>query len=96
MQIFTNFLNQSTGQLSLITILLQFVGGAARILTTLQETGDAITVVMYVVSTCTNGILLAQMYYYWGSTISLAPPSPRTSSMTTLAMDSKTQVKKFN
>ncbi|KAK7090023.1 hypothetical protein V1264_009882 [Littorina saxatilis] len=64
-QAVTNFQNKSTGQLSVITVFLLFVGAIARIFTSIQETGDNLVVFTYVVSTVFNGIIAAQMLLYW-------------------------------
>ncbi|PAA55577.1 hypothetical protein BOX15_Mlig013572g3, partial [Macrostomum lignano] len=66
-QAWYNYRNSSTGQLSLITCLLLFLGSVARIFTSVQETGDQLVVVMYTVSTACNGIILAQISYYWNA-----------------------------
>ena len=63
-QIRRNYLNGSTGQLSAITLLLQFGGSAARVLTTLAETKDTLELLGYVAGVATNGILLFQIFYY--------------------------------
>ena len=64
-QIWANFRNGSTGQLSAVTILLMFAGSAARIFTSIQETGDQMMVLQYVISTVTNATLVFQILYYW-------------------------------
>ena len=63
-QVFTNYQNQSTGQLSIITLLLLFAGSLARILTSIYETGDQLIVWTYILATFMNGLLLFQIYYY--------------------------------
>lgn len=63
----TNYRNGSTGQLSAITVLLLFGGSIARIFTSIQETGDAIIIVTYIVSTFANGALVAQLFWYWNA-----------------------------
>lgn len=65
LQIVTNFRNGHTGQLSFIMVLLLFLGGMARIFTTIQETGDNVMLVTFIVSTCLNGTLVLQVLYYW-------------------------------
>lgn len=64
-QIIANFRNSSTGQLSAITIFLLFTGSITRIFTSIQETGDNLVIMSYVVSSLLNGILTAQVVYYW-------------------------------
>ncbi|CAH1781897.1 unnamed protein product, partial [Owenia fusiformis] len=66
-QALENFRNGSTGQLSAITVMLLFLGSVARILTSIQETGDLMMILTYVVSTICNGIITFQMAIYWNS-----------------------------
>ncbi|XP_058871313.1 mannose-P-dolichol utilization defect 1 protein [Acipenser ruthenus] len=63
----TNFRNGHTGQLSAITVFLLFAGSLARIFTSVQETGDPLMALTYVVSSCCNGIIAAQLLYYWNA-----------------------------
>ena len=65
MQIVANFRNGHTGQLSFIMVLLLFVGAMARIFTTIQETGDKVMLVTFLVSTVLNGTLVFQVLFYW-------------------------------
>ena len=64
-QIIANFRSSSTGQLSAITIFLLFSGSITRIFTSMQETGDNLVIMSYVMSSLFNGILAAQVVYYW-------------------------------
>lgn len=64
-QIIANFRSSSTGQLSAITIFLLFTGSITRIFTSMQETGDNLIIMSYVMSSLFNGILAAQVVYYW-------------------------------
>ncbi|CAG9121403.1 unnamed protein product [Plutella xylostella] len=64
-QFITNYRNGSTGQLSAITCLLLFGGSIARIFTSIQETGDLILIVTYLVSTAANGAIVLQLFWYW-------------------------------
>ncbi|OQV15314.1 Mannose-P-dolichol utilization defect 1 protein-like protein [Hypsibius exemplaris] len=66
-QIVENKKNNSTGQLSALTVGLLFAGSVARIFTSVQETGDALVVLTYIVSSLANGILCAQIIYYWNT-----------------------------
>lgn len=66
-QAYENFKNKNTGQLSAVTIFLLFVGALARVFTSIQETGDNLLVVTYIVSTCLNGLIASQILYYWKS-----------------------------
>ncbi|KAK6962530.1 mannose-P-dolichol utilization defect 1 protein-like isoform X1 [Biomphalaria glabrata] len=71
-QAVSNYNNGSTGQLSVITVYLLFLGSIARIFTSVQETGDMFVVITYCVATLFNGVIAAQMIYYWNTT-----PSPQ-------------------
>lgn len=64
-QAFTNYRNGSTGQLSAATCFMLLAGSAARIFTSIQETGDTMMVVIYCVSTFANAVIVAQLLYYW-------------------------------
>lgn len=57
-----------TGQLSAITIFLMLFGSAARIFTSIQETGDTIVIATYIMSTLSNGVLGFQILWYWKAT----------------------------
>uniref|UniRef100_A0A3B5KXG8 Mannose-P-dolichol utilization defect 1 protein homolog n=1 Tax=Xiphophorus couchianus TaxID=32473 RepID=A0A3B5KXG8_9TELE len=63
----TNFRNGHTGQLSAISVFLLFAGSLARIFTSLQETGDSLMALTYVISSTCNGIITLQVLYYWNS-----------------------------
>ncbi|KAF5394503.1 Mannose-P-dolichol utilization defect 1 [Paragonimus heterotremus] len=69
LQIMVNWRNGSTGQLSAITLLLFALGSTARIFTSIQETGDNLIILTYILSTLCNYILVAQLLYYWKSPI---------------------------
>ena len=64
-QIVTNFRNGHTGQLSFIMVLLLTLGAVARIFTTIQETGDKVMLVTFLVSVMLNATLTFQVLYYW-------------------------------
>lgn len=66
-QAFENFRNSSTGNLSSITLILQFLGCVARIFTSIQETGDSYMIITYIAVSVANGLLVAQLAYYWNS-----------------------------
>lgn len=66
-QAYTNYSNKSTGQLSATTCFMLLFGSIARIFTSIQETGDNILILMYCVSTFTNGVIVSQLIYYWNS-----------------------------
>ncbi|KAM4536430.1 mannose-P-dolichol utilization defect 1b [Odontesthes bonariensis] len=63
----TNFHNGHTGQLSAVSVFLLFAGSLARIFTSLQETGDSLMALTYVISSACNGIITLQVLYYWNS-----------------------------
>lgn len=64
-QVFSNFSARSTGQLSAITVGLQFIGSAARIFTTLQEVKDVVILTSFLAATTLNGVIALQMITYW-------------------------------
>ncbi|XP_040203007.1 mannose-P-dolichol utilization defect 1 protein [Rana temporaria] len=64
-QAMTNYKNGHTGQLSAVTVALLFLGSLARIFTSIQETGDNLMALTYVVSSSCNGLIFAQLLYYW-------------------------------
>lgn len=64
-QAFANYRNGSTGQLSAATCFMLLAGSAARIFTSIQETGDTMMVVIYCVSTFANAVIVSQLLYYW-------------------------------
>ncbi|KAK2852102.1 hypothetical protein Q5P01_008378 [Channa striata] len=63
----TNFRNGHTGQLSAVSVFLLFAGSLARIFTSLQETGDSLMALTYVISSACNGVIALQVLYYWNS-----------------------------
>ena len=66
-QAFSNFQNGSTGNLSAITLILQFLGTVARIFTSIQETGDSQMIVTFISVSMANFILVVQLGYYWNA-----------------------------
>ncbi|XP_053425931.1 mannose-P-dolichol utilization defect 1 protein isoform X3 [Nycticebus coucang] len=67
LQAATNYHNGNTGQLSAITVFLLFGGSLARIFTSIQETGDPLLAGTFVVSSLCNGLIAAQLLYYWNA-----------------------------
>ena len=65
LQAVTNYRNGGTGQLSVVTVFLLFAGSLARVFTSIQETGDNLIIVTFIVSTVFNGVIFAQILYYW-------------------------------
>ncbi|KAH7964899.1 hypothetical protein HPB49_002397 [Dermacentor silvarum] len=68
MQVWSNYRQGHTGQLSLITTALLFLGGLARIFTSLTETGDPLIVVTFCLATLANSLIFGQVLYYWEAT----------------------------
>lgn len=64
-QAVTNYQAGSTGQLSAATVIMMFGGSVARIFTSIQETGDQMIIITFIASTFANGVILAQLLYYW-------------------------------
>ncbi|EEY55637.1 mannose-P-dolichol utilization defect 1 protein [Phytophthora infestans T30-4] len=67
-QILSNFKQGHTGQLALITLVLNFAGSIARLFTTMQETGDPVQVAGFGVAILLNGTLVLQVLLFWGAT----------------------------
>uniref|UniRef100_A0A8C9AAD7 Mannose-P-dolichol utilization defect 1 protein n=1 Tax=Prolemur simus TaxID=1328070 RepID=A0A8C9AAD7_PROSS len=67
LQAATNYRNGHTGQLSAITVFLLFGGSLARIFTSIQETGDLLLAGTFVVSSLCNGLIAAQLLFYWNA-----------------------------
>jgi len=68
-QIMTNASNGHTGVQSPITVSLQLIGAAVRLVTILVETKDMIVVAAYVLSLCLNGTILSQILIYRQATV---------------------------
>jgi mannose-P-dolichol utilization defect 1 len=68
-QAVTNYRNGGTGQLSAATCFMLLAGSAARIFTSVQETGDTMMVVIYCVSTFANAVIVTQLIYYWNKNL---------------------------
>lgn len=75
-QIFSNFANKSTGSLSLITLLMQFFGSAARLFTTLADKKNYSPSVFwgFFTSVALLLILILQVFWYWSSSSSSKIP----------------------
>ena len=63
-QIWINFRNKGTGQLSIITWSLNAAGGAARIFTTLTEVDDVFVMLGFVLGFTTSVVLVLQIVAY--------------------------------
>ncbi|KAJ2411218.1 hypothetical protein GGF41_006407, partial [Coemansia sp. RSA 2531] len=59
--------NKYTGQLSAFAVFNYFFGTAARLYTTLVQVDDSLVLTGVVLATVANGILAAQMLYYWNA-----------------------------
>ncbi|PVU97421.1 hypothetical protein BB559_002034 [Furculomyces boomerangus] len=66
-QIRTNHIYSSTGQLSAFTILANFVGTFARVITVIFPVKDIQLVFTNIINAIVNGILAYQLYLYWDS-----------------------------
>ena len=67
LQIWQNYRNGGTGQLSFITVLLQFGGSAARVATTLIKNFNMPDLLNYGLTAGLNGLVFAQVVWYWNS-----------------------------
>jgi len=67
LQVWANFSNGHTGQLSLLTVILLTAGSIARVFTTLQETGDWLITSQYILSSSMNALILTQIVCYWNA-----------------------------
>uniref|UniRef100_A0A1I8B1V1 Mannose-P-dolichol utilization defect 1 protein homolog n=1 Tax=Meloidogyne hapla TaxID=6305 RepID=A0A1I8B1V1_MELHA len=64
-QIWTNYSQKGTGQLSLISVFLQFAGCCARVFTSIQETNkDWLIMAPFILASILNGLIFVQMIYY--------------------------------
>ncbi|KAK9869419.1 hypothetical protein WA026_003173 [Henosepilachna vigintioctopunctata] len=64
-QVYANYCNGNTGQLSAVTYSLLFLGSLARIFTSIQETGDMMVILTNVFSFLANLVIMGQIVYYW-------------------------------
>lgn len=60
----TTYQNKATGQLSIITCTMNWLGTGARIFTTIQETQDMIILATFITSFLMNTIILVQFLWY--------------------------------
>ncbi|KAJ3680489.1 hypothetical protein LUZ60_016767 [Juncus effusus] len=63
-QIWKNFSNKSTGELSFLTCLMNFVGSLVRVFTTIQEQAPMSVLTGYLIGIFMNGTLLSQILFY--------------------------------
>jgi mannose-P-dolichol utilization defect 1 len=76
-QIYTNYRNGSTGQLSAFTVFNYLAGSAARVFTTMTEVNDPFIFWGFIVAAALNAVLAGQMAYYW-KTSPNTPVMPKT------------------
>ncbi|OQS05864.1 mannose-P-dolichol utilization defect 1 protein [Thraustotheca clavata] len=67
-QVISNFKQGHTGQLAFVTLFLNLGGSAARLFTSLQETGDQVQMLGFLISVALNGMLVSQVLFYWRAT----------------------------
>jgi len=72
-QIVVNARNHSTGQLSAFLVFNSLAGCVARLFTTSTETGDATLWWGFFSAAALNGVIAAQMAYYWNQSHSTEP-----------------------
>ncbi|KAH8551509.1 hypothetical protein BGW37DRAFT_493928 [Umbelopsis sp. PMI_123] len=75
-QIYTNFKNSSTGQLSVFAVFNYFLGTIARVFTTMTELNDPLMLAGNVLAATFNGILVIQVIVYWGKKSEHVPAKP--------------------
>ncbi|CAD6999749.1 mannose-P-dolichol utilization defect 1 protein homolog [Ceratitis capitata] len=95
-QAWTNYKNSSTGQLSAATVFLLFAGSLARIFTSTQETGDFMIIATFCASTFANGVIVAQMIYYWNKPGKGKKPKAGKAAAKPVAASKKTKSKKID
>ncbi|KAF9165870.1 hypothetical protein BGX21_007931 [Mortierella sp. AD011] len=66
-QVFENYSNKNTGQLSAFAVFNYFAGSLARVYTTLIEVKDAILLYGFLLNTFLNCVLALQMALYWNN-----------------------------
>jgi len=72
-QIYSNYKNGSTGNLSAVAVFAYLLGSCTRIFTTLQEVNDPVILTGFVVGAVANLVLALQMIYYWNAAPTAAP-----------------------
>ncbi|XP_062160157.1 mannose-P-dolichol utilization defect 1 protein homolog 2 [Alnus glutinosa] len=63
-QIWKNFSNKSTGELSFLTCLMNFAGSMVRVFTSIQEKAPSSVLLGYALGMSTNGTILSQIIMY--------------------------------
>jgi mannose-P-dolichol utilization defect protein 1 len=74
-QIWTNFKNKSTGQLSVFTVMNYFLGSAAHVFTTYAELDDPLMLLGTLLATGLNLLLVLQVFLYWGKATTITKKS---------------------
>ncbi|KAG1958559.1 mannose-P-dolichol utilization defect 1a [Pimephales promelas] len=65
LQASSNFKCGHTGQLSVLSVFLSFLGSLGRIFSSLQDTGLSLLSQMHALSCCGSGLMLLQVLLYW-------------------------------
>ncbi|EGC40394.1 hypothetical protein DICPUDRAFT_146763 [Dictyostelium purpureum] len=68
-QIVTLLKNKSVGQLSFITVFLNFAGSLARVFTTLKEVNNPTILASYLIGSFLNGVVLTLFFLYWNKKV---------------------------
>ncbi|KAL3698844.1 hypothetical protein R1sor_012920 [Riccia sorocarpa] len=68
-QIYDNFKNKSTGQLSFLTTLMQFAGTIVRLFTSIQENAPSSMILGSLLGLFTNGTVFTQLLVYRGQSV---------------------------
>lgn len=63
-QCYVNQQNKSTGQLSMATCILLFLGSSVRVFTSIQETGDSLLIWSFALASLANFVIVTQFYLY--------------------------------
>ncbi|KAK9135874.1 hypothetical protein Syun_015204 [Stephania yunnanensis] len=63
-QIWENYKNKSTGELSFLTCFMNFGGSIARVFTSIQESTPTSMILGSVLGILTNGTILSQIILY--------------------------------
>lgn len=61
---YVNYQNKSTGQLSMATCILLFLGSSVRVFMSIQETGDSLLIWSFALASFANFIIVTQFYCY--------------------------------
>ncbi|XP_048857389.1 mannose-P-dolichol utilization defect 1 protein-like isoform X2 [Brienomyrus brachyistius] len=65
LQVWTCFQIGHTGQLSALSIFLQFAGSQAQLISSSLDMGELMKILPYAIICCCDGFLAAQMLCYW-------------------------------